>query len=216
MLLGIFAHPDDELFAAALLASEARAGRAVTVVCATRGEAGRSWIDIDEPLADRRSAELVASCEALGLGEPACLDLPDGELAGRADDLEYAIRDQLAQLQPTAVVTTGADGIYGHPDHIAVTRAVERVADCELLRAAFPVGLFEPLRAALAKLPGLELARTRLGIDRAAVDRVVDVAPVAHAKRRAIACHRSQLRGGQFLSRQITEHITRVEWYTRS
>ena len=237
MILAVFAHPDDELFAGALLAERAGAGEDVVVVVATGGESGRSSLASDRPLSQVRASELCASCEALGLGPPIVLDLPDGQLSGRAAELEASLASMIEDRGPDVIVTTGADGVYGHLDHIAVTRAVDAVAGCDVLHTAFPAGLFDPVRAALRRVPGLALAPggsgvsptndgvgpgvpgaapdRPLGIGRESADLVVDVAPHLDRKREAIASHRSQLRDGVFLSRPITEHILAVEWYVR-
>jgi N-acetyl-1-D-myo-inositol-2-amino-2-deoxy-alpha-D-glucopyranoside deacetylase len=129
-VLGVFAHPDDEvLCAGGTLALCAAAGQAVTVVCATRGELG----PIAEPalvagasLGDVRERELRASCAALGVLDVRVLGLPDAgvdwaaELQGTLEQLVLLIR----QLRPDAIVTFGADGLYGHSDHVAIGELV--------------------------------------------------------------------------------------------
>jgi LmbE family N-acetylglucosaminyl deacetylase len=75
-VLGVFAHPDDEAYlAAGLLARAVDAGRRVTCVTATRGEAGFPDDDPRSP-AERaavREAELAACLSVLGVrdqGQP--------------------------------------------------------------------------------------------------------------------------------------------------
>lgn len=126
--LGVFAHPDDEVFCAGgMLAHWAEAGIETMIVSATRGEAGQIQ---DGRLATRRTLgtvrehELRMACAELGVGRVECLDYRDGELAevdpeGLAADVAAYIRD----FQPDVVVTFGPDGGSGHPDHIAISRA---------------------------------------------------------------------------------------------
>ncbi len=232
-LLAVFAHPDDEAYAAGgLLAYCAAKGAMVEVLCATRGEAGAAW----EPsmigakgLAALRTMELTRACAALGVGEPRFLAWPDGgipamSLAVRGE----AIAAHLERLAPQVVVTLGRDGAYGHADHVAVTDAVgAAVASCgsvvRLLHCQFPRGLFAPVHAAMRRL-GVALAdgvgTGALGID---PDRVhlrlpLDALPDARqAKLRAIAAHRSQRPSDDprsFLRPGLIDPLLDEEWYT--
>ena len=79
-MLAIFAHPDDESFAAGgTLAKYAHQGVQVTLLCATRGEAGISGVTPEEAGAIRE-AELRKAAEHLGI-EVYFLGFQDGELA---------------------------------------------------------------------------------------------------------------------------------------
>lgn len=137
-LLGVWAHPDDEVYlSGGLLAAAAAAGQRVVVVTATRGERGT-----DDPvtwpparLARVRSREIVQSLAVLGggriehrfLGDPQGVCHLDGALspdpsAGTLDELT-AIVDEVA---PDTVLTFGPDGMTGHPDHRAVSAWTDR------------------------------------------------------------------------------------------
>ncbi len=160
-IVAVFAHPDDEAYSCAgLLAMAAAGGAVVTVVAATRGEAGRDREGVVPPgptLAKLRTVELGLSCRALGIQPPIFLDLPDGGLADNLE-LEFRMKDVFARLKPNVVVTLGEDGAYGHTDHLAVTDAVVRLIQDmpkkkrpRLLFAQFPKGLFEKVRAFMNK-----------------------------------------------------------------
>ncbi|MHB1063052.1 MAG: PIG-L family deacetylase [Georgenia sp.] len=90
-LLGVFAHPDDEtLGAGGLLASAARAGVAVTVVTATRGELGEvippdlAHLRGDpEGVVHERERELARACAVLGVTSRLFLDQLPGLAALR-------------------------------------------------------------------------------------------------------------------------------------
>ncbi len=153
-ILGVFAHPDDEVFCAGgTLARWAEAGAETLVVSATRGEAGQ----IRDPRAATRRTlgavrerELGAACAQLGVGQSRCLDYHDGTLqdvapARLAADVERIVRD----FAPRVVITFGPDGGYGHPDHIAISAATTRAcaqvaatpeghAEVQLLYSRFP------------------------------------------------------------------------------
>jgi LmbE family N-acetylglucosaminyl deacetylase len=127
-LLGVFAHPDDECFCAGgTLARYAAAGAETMVVSATRGEAGQ----IRDPhsatrrtLGQVRAGELAQACRWLGVQHAVCLDYGDGTLK---DVDQWVLTREVAQIirtfRPDVVLTFGADGAYGHPDHIAISRA---------------------------------------------------------------------------------------------
>ncbi len=127
-ILGVFAHPDDEVFCAGgTLARYARDGVETMVLSATRGEAGQIR---DAALATRRTlpqvreGELRAACAALGVTQVALLDHVDGTLAGLdLAALVTEVRDVVDAFDPDVVITFGPDGAYGHPDHVTIGRA---------------------------------------------------------------------------------------------
>ena len=130
-LLAVFAHPDDESLACGgLLAWCAHLGADVSLLCMTRGEHGQGPGDVGRT----RQRELEAAARTLGIGAVALLDHEDGMLPWLSADtprseIEAAIRTR----QPDVVVTFDTDGLYWHPDHIAVheltTAAVMALGD---------------------------------------------------------------------------------------
>ncbi|HLJ80302.1 MAG TPA: PIG-L family deacetylase [Ktedonobacterales bacterium] len=127
-MMGVFAHPDDEVFCAGgMLAQWAEAGHETMIVSATRGEAGQiqdAYAATRNTLGTVREEELRAACAQLGVRHVECLDYRDGML--REVDEETLARDIAAYIRefaPEIVVTFGPDGGYGHPDHIAISRA---------------------------------------------------------------------------------------------
>jgi LmbE family N-acetylglucosaminyl deacetylase len=124
----VVAHPDDETFGlGALLASLAGEGREVLVLCFTHGEA--STIGADEGLAEIRRRELIAATAVLGVAEVTLLDLPDGGLDAVPDAELDACIDRWLTIEVATFVVFEPEGVTGHPDHRAVSRAAERVAD---------------------------------------------------------------------------------------
>ena len=117
-LLGVFAHPDDESIACGgLLAWCADLGADVSLVCMTRGEHSRGAGEAGET----RSRELDAAARALGIGAVQLLDHEDGMLPWlAAGPLRSDIEDAIRARRPEVVITFDADGLYWHPDHIAV------------------------------------------------------------------------------------------------
>lgn len=127
-LMGVLAHPDDESLATGgVLAKYAAEGVETYLLTATRGERGWWGRAEDNPglteLGRIREAELRAAARALGLREVVLLDYIDGEL-DQADPIEAAVKiaAQLRRVRPDVVITFDPDGVYGHPDHIAISQ----------------------------------------------------------------------------------------------
>ncbi len=143
VLLGFFAHPDDESFGpGGTLARYSAEGVDVHICTVTDGAAGTAdpdcWDCLEgyQDLAERRVQELGCAVEILGgtlhfMGyrdsgmegdesnhhPDAFINQPLEEVAGR---LTYLIR----QLRPDVVFTHDETGTYYHPDHIHLHKAV--------------------------------------------------------------------------------------------
>ena len=154
-LLAVMAHPDDEVFGCGgALARYAAEGAKVTLICATRGEAG----EISDPsLANRddlgrvREQELRAACDVLGIGEPFVFGYRDSGMAGTPDNehpraLCRADRHELVghivkiirQARPQVLLTFDPNGGYGHPDHIAIHHASREAFFAADIGSMFP------------------------------------------------------------------------------
>jgi LmbE family N-acetylglucosaminyl deacetylase len=127
-LLAIFPHPDDEtLGMGSTLARYSAEGVETYLICATRGE--RGWSESTGPnpglqgVGRIREAELRCAAETIGLHETHFLDYIDGDLdqAGPQEAIAK-IATLIRRLRPQVVVTFPPDGIYGHPDHIALSQ----------------------------------------------------------------------------------------------
>ena len=120
-VLGIWAHPDDEVFVSGgLMADAARRGDRVVCLHLTRGEAGLYFRQVwpARELASVRTAELTESLARLGVSEQRFLDLPDGGLYQAPwEDVVASIHDELVEIDPDLILTFGSDGYTGHPDH---------------------------------------------------------------------------------------------------
>jgi LmbE family N-acetylglucosaminyl deacetylase len=145
-VLGLFAHPDDEVFCCGgTLARCAEAGAVTAIVSLTRSEAGQIR---EAATATRRVLgavrELEASAAALGVDDVTCLDLGDGRLADHpVEALASTTRTAIESFRPDVVITFGLDGAFGHPDHVtaclATTEAMKAMPERpRLLHARFP------------------------------------------------------------------------------
>jgi LmbE family N-acetylglucosaminyl deacetylase len=189
-LAAVLAHPDDESFACGgALALAHDAGRVTRLLVATRGEAGTPDGTADPVLADLREEELRCAAAKIGLNEVTVLEgYPDGGVA----DMPFAeLVDEivlwLADRRPDAVLTFGAHGVTGNPDHVVVgsaTRwAVERLAESGTAPHAVYV---------VAPVFGPGTRRYDLSPEEGAATHRIDITAVAVRKIAALACHASQ------------------------
>lgn len=124
-LVIIGAHPDDETLGLGATAAQlAESGVPVRVVSASDGGAahpGATAADSERMTHERRS-ELEVAADALGVGDPISLGLPDGRLAEHEDQLAALLTAILAEAGPGTWCAATWSG-DGHPDHEAVGRA---------------------------------------------------------------------------------------------
>src|SRR5688572_15512017 len=157
----VVAHPDDDAYgiagAVALHADEP--DFRFVLVHATDGGGGDirpGFPATRETLGGIRMQEDANAWRALGRmpDRHEWLGYPDGSLDQvPLDELADAIDAILVEEQPTVVGTFGPDGIFGHPDHIAVGAATDaafhrHAADSgpafrRLLHGAIPQSVFE-------------------------------------------------------------------------
>lgn len=138
-LLAVFAHPDDEAFGTGgTISRYASQGIKVSLICATRGEAGEisdPELATPETLGQVREGELRCAAETMGVAELIFLDYRDSGMAGAPENQDERafinapaaqVIGQLAaiirRIRPDAVLTFEPFGGYGHPDHIAAHR----------------------------------------------------------------------------------------------
>jgi N-acetylglucosamine malate deacetylase 2 len=212
-VVAVVAHPDDEvLIAGGTLALAAAAGTPTAVVSLTSGERGPTApesLRTGETLSDARRRELHAAALALGVPWARCLLHPDGALAAQDyDQVAAELARLLHACEPGVLLTFGADGLYGHPDHIATCAIVARTArrldrDVAVFESVWPPDLMAEIvqTAQLRNLPtGLwGLDASAFGVARAtAVD--LDVRPVLRRKLRALRAHNTQFAADHLLA----------------
>ena len=202
-ILGVFAHPDDEVFCVGGTMSRcAEAGAVTGLVSLTHGEGGQIR---DEVAATRRTLgavrakELEASAGALGVDHVTCLDLGDGRLAERPiAETAADVGSLIEQFSPDIVVTFGPDGGSGHPDHVASCMATLHAVQM----------MDEPPRLLHAKFP----ARGQLMVDMI-VEWLVTQPRRSHASVGAAHALRLFADGTSMLG-VAADHV-RLEWYPR-
>lgn len=136
-LLAIFAHPDDELTVAPILAKYVDEGTKVYLVIATDGRYGtneHSGLKAGDGLAAIRRAEMQCSADHLGV-ELLHLEYHDQLRAAEGYDghmphiksLLKEVHGIIDNMQPDAIITFGPDGWSNHMDHRLVGATVTQV-----------------------------------------------------------------------------------------
>jgi N-acetyl-1-D-myo-inositol-2-amino-2-deoxy-alpha-D-glucopyranoside deacetylase len=212
-LLAVFAHPDDESLACGgLLACCAELGARVSLLCLTRGERGPGAGVHGARLGEMRARELTEAARLLGVSDVLLRGHQDGMLPWTdAELLEADVLDAVRRFDPDVVVTFDEDGLYWHPDHVAVHERVTAVvaglgaAGPALLYVGMPSGAMRAVVDAAARDRRCGGAlRPPLGVDdpdafgsMAPHPTLVLEAALAHAERKVAALrrHRSQIEG---------------------
>jgi N-acetyl-1-D-myo-inositol-2-amino-2-deoxy-alpha-D-glucopyranoside deacetylase len=240
-LLAIFAHPDDESFSSGgVLALAAVEGHPVHLVCATDGDmgGGEGAREMDPEI---RRGELRRAAEALGISPPVFLGYRDSGMEGwekpagclaLADPSEVTARLMaiIQELRPAVVLTFDPGGVYGHPDHTAISAHATAAFRATAGEPGGPRVLYHQalsrsdvarmgeLDAAWQTLAGEEprepteddLLQQRRLLELARPDEeittIVDVSAVVARKLAALACHASQM-GGQRWDRAPREML---------
>jgi LmbE family N-acetylglucosaminyl deacetylase len=212
-LLVTVAHPDDETFGTgSLIASAAERSARVTVLCATRGEAGEAHgVPAGADLAAVREAELRAAGAVLGVDRFVLLefgdsgmtgDLPVGALAAAPlDEVAGAVRAVIDDVAPDVVVTLDPDHGDGHRDHSAIGRAtLQACRDFPEVRAYVWTVTRSLLADWLEYLGQVRPGSAHLELDHQGVGRTdedittfLDVKHLRDVRLRAAALHRSQV-----------------------
>lgn len=220
-LLAVLAHPDDEALGfGGTLANYASQGVAVSVVTATRGDAGRyqgrkpgePGHPGGEALAAIREAELRASAAVLGVRDLVVLDHRDQQLdQAEPSGVIAQIAGHVRRLRPDVVVTFGADGAYGHPDHVAVSQftsgAIVAAASAgsgdgtpahavkKLYHLAWPAPAWAAFEAAFRKLVSVVDGHERQATPWPdwAITTVIDTRAHWRTAWQAVSCHASQV-----------------------
>lgn len=196
------AHPDDEVLGVGgLVCLLAEAGARLCFVWATDGEAshpGSSAPGVRD-LATTRRAESVSALGHLGAGAATRvrLELPDGGLAGREEDLVRRLRGVIGSADVVLAPWSGD----AHPDHEACGRAATAVATTVL---QYPVWAWHWARPEDERVPWERARRVDLPAD------------VRARKAAAVECFASQVRpigpepaDGPVLPPGVLAHFTR-------
>ncbi len=216
-LLLVFAHPDDESSSVAgTTAKYTQDGVSVDLICATRGEKGtRLDVPADMDTAKAREAGLRVAADITGIRDIYFLDYVDGDLE-KADAGEVAKRvmNIMQKVQPEVVITFGPDGISGHPDHKAISRATTAAFEMLTESGSGPRKLYYVTipESALTEIGNEDLAGVRTRPDDE-VTTMINISGYIDTKIRALEAHNSQ-QDARWLA-EMFRKAGRVSWVGR-
>jgi len=126
-VLLVMPHPDDEaVFCSGFIQFLNRFQIPLKVIVLTKGEASslRFGLKPKDSLAKAREKEQKTAFAILGIKDFMIANIPDGKIESREKEVKQIIQNQILTFKPTHLVTLEPDGIYGHPDHVALSRFV--------------------------------------------------------------------------------------------
>lgn len=217
-LLFVGAHPDDETFMfGGTLAKYAAEGVQVSIVCATRGERGKTGdVCSVEDLPRVREQELRSACGALGVHDVRFLSYIDKELSkAPVDKIRRELVEAIRGIKPQIVITFDPNGLNLHTDHRAISRFVSDAVAAAADPRWFPDIAPHTVERLLWSSPVItyKLAETPELARHPGVDFLIDTRPWWRKKEAAIRAHATQLPGLRklFFERQGVEETLSVE-----
>lgn len=125
-ILFVTAHPDDEcMFFTPTILSTLRSGNQIYLVCLSKGDY--------EGQGEIRKKELIASCTKLGIYQSRVTIVDDEKFRDGPDNvwdveaLGERIVSVVKRVSADCIVTFDEDGVSGHPNHIAIYKAVKKL-----------------------------------------------------------------------------------------
>ncbi|MBW6474550.1 MAG: PIG-L family deacetylase [Anaerolineaceae bacterium] len=194
-ILVFFAHPDDEtMLCGGLLALLSKSGHDVHYLSCTRGEGGECGVPplcSQTQLGSLRELELNCAVEKLGgktlqfLNYVDPLVGPENTLFSFTQDQEklaMELKECIKKKDIDLLISHGSNGEYGHPGHLTVYQAVQKIIQNE-----FPEMFWYTVQAYYDNSPKPHLLNKA---DQA--DWIIDVSSMINEKVRAALCHKSQ------------------------
>lgn len=260
-LLAFFAHPDDEAFpVGGVLAAHAARGVEIRLVTATLGEEGeirQEGAATRETLPSIRGVELACAVRALGLASHRVLGYRDSGMVNSpanshpnayinvsAQEVVEQFVAEIRSFKPQVVLTFEPGGLYGHPDHIAVSQqageafrlagdpkafphqlvnGVQPHQSQRLFQSARPKGFrtmwANKLRTAGVDFPMPTPEQMEQGVPEEEIHLELDVDGHLEAKMACILCHRTQVAADwpyHRVPREVTAAILGREFYIRA
>lgn len=125
-------HPDDEaVFISGTLCKLSSSKIRTKVLTFSMGEKStlRYGLGDKADLGKARSVELKNALKVLGINDFKILDFGDGNLENQEKRILSYINKEIKEYKPTHLITLEPNGIYGHPDHIALSKFVSNISD---------------------------------------------------------------------------------------
>lgn len=138
-VLVIYPHPDDELMSGGLIQILGNSKDfKVFMVSTTKGEHGDEILKLPpKELALVRSIEYSKVAKTLGVKNFELWNFTDGNMPSEENELKNKILDFISQNKIDLIVSYEKFGMYGHPDHIALSKVISQVSDSLKIKAIY-------------------------------------------------------------------------------
>ncbi len=131
-ILVIDPHPDDETMLSGGFIANFSRNQDVELkhICVTKGEKGDEILKVSETeLARIREKEYEKAIKVLGCEDYEIWDFHDGKVELEENEITKKLDAELNKFQPDIIVTYERAGLYGHPDHVALTKIVHDLVE---------------------------------------------------------------------------------------
>ncbi|UJP63577.1 PIG-L deacetylase family protein [Mongoliitalea daihaiensis] len=172
-VLVFFAHPDDEIAVGGTLNLLKNEGHMIYMVYVTQGENGPTGdLVSQELLGATRKNEMQQVANFLNAEALEILNFPDSGLKHLPLELfEKLAQEMIEKYRPDYVISYDSEvGLYGHPDHRAVSKGMENYYLANIGKVDFPVKqLFQvtlcskQIQVALQLAPGFQRNYPKVG-----------------------------------------------------
>ncbi len=167
-VLFVYPHPDDEVMASgSLITKLARMSQKfeVHVISVTKGELGNAKLKVSkEKLKEVRSNEFLRALNKIGEVNAQVEDFGDCKVESKTNEIKNYLRNFIKINQIEIVFTYEKTGLYGHPDHVALSKYVHelsREVKFKVFYSTIPHRI-EKLAAIRKQIHGLELHNDEL------------------------------------------------------
>jgi LmbE family N-acetylglucosaminyl deacetylase len=199
-ILAVFAHPDDESFCAGgSFAHYADKGIDITLLCATRGEAGMSGpfkVNSQKQFGELREKELQKAAEILGIKKVQYLGFIDGTLEKiDKSEIEVAISRFIEKIRPDVLITWDPTGLTYHPDHMVISESATKAALYTQQKIGFPKKIYWSVVSKnflkTSRIKGMNNKKVE-GIDENQITTIIDIKNTLGKKLEALKAHGTQ------------------------
>lgn len=151
-VLFVYPHPDDETMHSGGVTHLMTKCKdfAVFVVSLSAGEEGKEILvnETSEKVAEVRRKEFEKAMKYLGVKNYYVWDFPDTKINQKSDEIKKKLEEFIKENEIDTIVTFEKSGIYGHPDHVALSKIVHEISEQNKELKVFYLTLTEKLEKA--------------------------------------------------------------------
>lgn len=133
-------HPDDETaFAGTIIYYLLHSGCDVRVITLTKGECStlRYGLKPEDDLVSARAKEMSDAMQVFGVTDYMIYDIPDGGIETHKKQTKAIMQSECETFKPDVILTLEPWGIYGHPDHIALTEIISDLTSSSEIKLGY-------------------------------------------------------------------------------